>query len=352
MNYAENFCLGHLNSFNLPCCAEYFCSVGSTGQLYEAVEFAKKNNLAIVPLGGGTNIILPPILKGLVIRIDLKGSSITPYISDQPWRELTLCAGENWHESVLYSLSNKLFGMENLSLIPGTVGAAVIQNIGAYGTELSDFFVRLTAFDLDQELIVEISKNDCKLGYRDSIFKNEYKDKYIILDVTLKLNNLPKIDISYPDLSAYFSASSEMPSAEEVAAAVVEIRNNKLPSISEEPNVGSFFKNPIFSKKKFESLLDKGNILKTAPTIAINDSHIKIPAAWLIEKCGFKGKNFGGIGVHNIQPLVLVNNSEFRSPQGFSDLMSVVNNIRDRVHGDFAITLEIEPRIYGELGHA
>ena len=291
-------------------------------------------------------------MKGLVIRIDLKGSSITPYISDQPWRELTLCAGENWHESVLYSLSNKLFGMENLSLIPGTVGAAVIQNIGAYGTELSDFFVRLTAFDLDHESVVEISKNDCKLGYRDSIFKNEYKDKYIILDVTLKLNNLPKIDISYPDLSAYFSVSSEMPSAEEVAAAVVEIRNNKLPSISDEPNVGSFFKNPIFSKKKFESLLDEGNILKTAPTIAINDSHIKIPAAWLIDKCGFKGKNFGGIGVHKIQPLVLVNNSEFRNPQGFSDLMSVVKNIRDRVHGDFAITLEIEPRIYGELGHA
>ena len=352
MNYAENFCLGHLNSFNLPCCAEYFCSVSSIGELYEAVEFAKTNNLAIVPLGGGTNIILPPILKGLVIRIDLKGSSITPYIFDQPWRELTLRAGENWHESVLYSLSNKLFGMENLSLIPGTVGAAVIQNIGAYGTELSDFFVRLTAFDLDQESVVEISKNDCKLGYRDSIFKNEYKDKYIILDVTLKLNNSPKIDISYPDLSAYFSASSEMPSAEEVAAAVVEIRNNKLPSISEEPNVGSFFKNPIFSKKKFESLLAKGNILKTAPTIAINDSHIKIPAAWLIDKCGFKGKNFGGIGVHKIQPLVLVNNSEFRNPQGFSDLMSVVKNIRDRVHGDFAITLEIEPRIYGELGHA
>lgn len=352
MNYAENFCLDHLNSFKLPCCAEYFCSVGSIEELHEAVEFAKKNNLAILPLGGGTNVILPPILKGLVIRIVLKGKSIAPYISDQPWRELTLCAGENWHESVLYSLSNKLFGMENLSLIPGTVGAAVIQNIGAYGTELSDFLVRLTAFDLDQESIVEMSKNDCKLGYRDSIFKNEYKDKYIILDVTFKLNNLPKIDISYPDLSVYFSASSEIPSAEEVAAAVVEIRTNKLPSISEEPNVGSFFKNPIFSKKKFESLLDEGNILKTAPMIVIDDSHIKIPAAWLIEKCGFKGKNFGGIGVHGIQPLVLVNNSKCSNPQGFSDLMSVVKNIIDRVYVKFAITLEIEPRIYEELGHA
>ena len=213
-------------------------------------------------------------------------------------------------------------------------------------------YITITYSKFPPSITETLSNQDYLVLMGDSIFKNEYKDKYIVLDVTFKLSNLPKIDISYPDLSVYFSASSEIPSAEEVVAAVVEIRTNKLPSISEEPNVGSFFKNPMFSKKKFESLLDERNILKTAPMIVIDDSHIKIPAAWLIEKCGFKGKNFGGIGVHGIQPLVLVNNSKGSNPQGFSDLMSVVKNIIDRVYGNFAITLEIEPRIYEELGHA
>ena len=247
----------NINSFNLPVTAEYFCAIYSVDELASANAFAKKNKLGVTILGEGTNIILPSFVVGLVIKVEIKGINIDDS-KDLNHPLVTISAGENWHNCVKFLLRSEIYGVENLSLIPGSVGASVIQNIGAYGVELSDVLSSVEVFDLKTNRLIRLSAESCGLSYRDSIFKNERQDQYVITSITLKLYKSQQLNLSYPDLANYFHGK-ENPTPSEVSNAVITIRRNKLPDPQFEPNVGSFFKNPIISRGRLHLILSKNN---------------------------------------------------------------------------------------------
>ena len=347
MNYQQNFDVSNLNSFNLPVTAEYFCAIYSVDELASANAFAKNNNLGVIVLGEGTNIILPSFVVGLVIKVEIKGINIDDS-KDLNHPLVTISAGENWHNCVKFLLKNEIYGVENLSLIPGSVGASVIQNIGAYGVELSDVLSSVEVFDLKTNQLIRLSAESCGLSYRDSIFKNERQDQYVITSITLKLYKSQQLNLSYPDLANYFNGK-ENPTPIEVSNAVITIRRNKLPDPQFEPNVGSFFKNPIISRGRLNSILSKNKDEKDLPHTHIGNDRVKISAAWLIDKCGLKGLKIGGVEVHKKQPLVLINRSNINDQDVFSNLTRAVMEIKQKVQTKYGISLEIEPRIYGDF---
>ncbi len=347
MNYQQNFNVSNLNSFNLPVTAEYFCAIHSVDELVSANKFAKKNNLVLTVLGEGTNVILPSFIFGLVIKIEMKGISIDDS-KDLNEPLVTISAGENWHNCVEILLNQNIYGIENLSLIPGSVGASVIQNIGAYGVELSDVLSCVDVFDLKTNRVNRLSAESCGLSYRDSIFKNECQDQYVITSITLKLHKSQQLNLSYSDLANFFRGKRN-PTPNEVSNAVIIIRRNKLPDPQLEPNVGSFFKNPIISKGRLNSILSKNRDEKGLPHTQIDNDRVKISAAWLIDKCDLKGLKIGGIEVHKNQPLVLINRSRKNDQDVFSNLTRAVMEIKQKVQTKYDISLEIEPRIYGDF---
>lgn len=332
----RDFSLQKHNTLALPACAEYFCSVNDVDQLYQALVFAKQNKLDIIPLGEGSNLVLATNIKGLVIALELKGKEAE--IQDAEKVLVTLAAGENWHDAVAYCLEQGYFGLENLALIPGTVGAAPIQNIGAYGVELSDLFVSLTAVEIATGELVQLKARDCEFAYRSSIFKQRALDQYIIVSVCLELSQKPQINIDYPALK--LALVGIQPNPKIVFDTVCRIRREKLPDPKQIPNVGSFFKNPIVSAAKQTQLLAD---YSSMPHYAQAQGLSKIPAAWLIEQCGYKGHRQGNVGVHDKQALVLVN---FQG--NGAELLALARRIEGDVKKKFDIELEIEPRIYGE----
>lgn len=332
----KDVCLKKFNTLALPARAEYFCTVNSLDQLHEALTFAKENKLQIMPLGEGSNLVLAGDIKGLVIAINLKGKYYELQSSDKV--KVTLAAGENWHESVAYCLQQGFYGLENLALIPGTVGAAPIQNIGAYGVELSDFFVSLTALDIATGELLQLTAQDCEFAYRSSVFKRGALDKYIIVDVCLELSKTPKINADYPALKAELDGLELSPN--KLFETVCSIRQSKLPDPAKIPNVGSFFKNPVISTTQVNKLLfDYPDMPNYSQATGLS----KIPAAWLIEHCGYKGLKQGNVGVHDKQALVLVN---FQGDG--TELLDLAKNIEFDVMRKFDIKLDIEPRIYGD----
>ena len=347
MRYQQNFNVSNLNSFNLPVTAEYFCAIHSVDELASANKFAEKNNLVLTVLGEGTNVILPSFIFGLVVKIEMKGILIDDSKDlNQPL--VTISAGENWHNCVEFLLKKDIYGVENLSLIPGSVGASVIQNIGAYGVELSDVLSSVEVFDLKTNRVIRLSAESCGLSYRESIFKNEFQDQYVIITITLKLHKSQQLNLSYSDLANYFRGKGN-PTPNEVSNAVITIRRNKLPDPQFEPNVGSFFKNPIISRGRLNSILSKNRDEKDLPHTQIDSDRVKISAAWLIDKCGLKGLKIGGIEVHQKQPLVLINRSRISDQDVFSNLTQAVMEIKQKVQTKYDISLEIEPRVYGDL---
>jgi len=323
------------NSLALPARAEYFCSVDSLGQVRQALDFANEHNIAITLLGGGSNLVIASDIHGLVIHIALAGYSaqlVNPQTVD-----VTFAAGEDWHQMVIMCLNSGWYGMENLALIPGSMGAAPIQNIGAYGTELCDLLQSLDAIEIATGELLTLSCNDCNFGYRTSIFKQAAKDQYIITAVTLRLSTVPLVNVKYPVLRDALSGHKLTP--EKVFAAVCDIRRNKLPNPKEIPNVGSFFKNPDVSEQVASQLL---TVYPAMPNFPQAKSRIKIPAAWLIESCGFKGCRQGDVGIHSRQALVIVNYGG-----NGQDILSLASQIQAQVYKKFGITLDIEPRIYG-----
>jgi len=332
----KDVCLKKFNTLALPARAEYFCTVNSLDQLHEALAFAKENKLQIVPLGEGSNLVLAGNIKGLVIAINLKGKDFELQSSDRV--KVTLAAGENWHESVAYCLQKGFYGLENLALIPGTVGAAPIQNIGAYGVELSDFFVSLMALDVDTGELLQLTAQDCEFAYRSSIFKCGGLDKYIIVSVCLELSKTAHINADYPALKAELKGSDLSPHT--LFETVCRIRQSKLPDPAQIPNVGSFFKNPVISAAQVNKLLSD---YPDMPNYPQTSSVSKIPAAWLIEHCGYKGLKQGNVGVHDKQALVLVN---FQGDG--PELLALAKSIEVDVMKKFDIKLDIEPRIYGD----
>ena len=335
LNLQADYCLHKLNSLALPARAEYFCSVDSLDQLYQALDYANLHQLAVTPLGEGSNVVLAGDIKGLVIDLNLKGIQNKNKGSDKV--QVDMAAGENWHHMVEFCLCKGWYGLENLALIPGTVGAAPIQNIGAYGVELSDFFVSLEAVEVKTGKLVKFSAQDCQFDYRSSIFKRAALDQYIIVGLSLELSTIPVAHTAYPALNTALKGTE--PSPEAVFKAVCRIRREKLPDPVQIPNVGSFFKNPLVSS----SLADK--LSATFPTIPCYpqaDGLSKIPAAWLIEQCGYKGQRHGNVGVHAKQALVLVN---FEG-EG-TELLALAQAIEADVNTKFGIQLDIEPRVYG-----
>lgn len=327
--------LQSLNSLALPACAEHFCSVSTTEQLQGVLEFARENDLAVTPLGGGSNMILAGDISGLVVHVDLRGVSGEQAQGNHI--DVTFAAGEGWHKMVEHCLRQGWYGLENLSLIPGNMGAAPIQNIGAYGVELCDLFVSLSAVEISSGKSVQFSHAQCEFGYRDSVFKQACKDRYLITHVRLRLSTEPRVNMTYPALAE--ALAGQQPTPELVSQAVCSIRQQKLPDPAKLPNAGSFFKNPIVTESVLERLSNEG---KKAPVYPQPDGRYKVAAAWLIDQCGLRGHRRGAVGVHENQALVLVNYGGTGT-----QLMALAAEVQNTVSAKFAIDLELEPRLYG-----
>ena len=333
MQILENTSLKSFNTFGLDCKALYFTEVQSVEDLKTIYADARFTNLPKLILGGGSNLLLCNDFKGLVVKVALKGVEV---VGDGL---IKAQAGENWHEFVLWSLNNGYNGIENLSLIPGNVGAAPMQNIGAYGVELKDTFVELEAFHTGSKEIHVFSNSLCEFGYRESVFKGKHKGKYIILSVTFKLKVDGEVDIKYGAIGQQLKAKDiSHPSAKDVSDAVITIRKSKLPDPSLIGNSGSFFKNPIILKSHFNRLKKSYPAL---PSYPVDDFKVKVPAAWLIENAGWKGKTMGAYGVHKKQALVLVN---YGGALG-SDIHNLAKDIQKSVDTLFSIELQLEVNI-------
>ena len=297
----KNYSLKSLNSFGIDVNADNFCSVENLSELFNFLK-TKPSNLFI--LGGGSNILFTKNVEGTVLHINLKGIEVLK--ESNFFSEVKVSAGENWHDFVLWSIDKNLGGLENLSLIPGNVGTAPIQNIGAYGVELKDNFVSCEAVNRSTLEIETFTNLECKFGYRNSIFKSEKRGEYIIISVTFKLTNKNhNIKISYGDIKKQLEKNSvKHPKIKDISDAIILIRKSKLPDPKIIGNAGSFFKNPIINSKTFSIIIKQ---FPNIPNYKISKDEIKIPAGWLIEKAGFKGKKFNSCGVHERQALVLVN---------------------------------------------
>ena len=280
----ENFSLKPYNTFGVDAKARYFNEIHSIDELKEAIDFANTESFPILFLGGGSNVLLTKDFDGLAVKISLKG--IHEDIISENHVLVTAKAGENWHEFVMFCLDKNYGGLENLSLIPGNVGTSPMQNIGAYGTEIKDIFVNCTVLNLENLQLETFNLEQCKFGYRDSVFKQEEKGKYVILEVTFKLTRQ-----NHHIKTEYGAIKSELenlgiqnPTIQEISKAVINIRQSKLPDPKEIGNAGSFFKNPTILLTQFEQLQQKFENIQGYP----NGDFVKVPAGWLIEQCGWK----------------------------------------------------------------
>ena len=334
MKIQENISLKKYNTFGIAVNAKRFISVTSVYELQQLLKVEKD----IFLLSGGSNMLLTKEVDQLVVHIDIKGISIDN--EDENAVYLTINAGEDWHEFILWCISNNYGGLENLSLIPGNVGTCPIQNIGAYGVEVKDTITRVEGLVLETRKLVSFSNEDCKFGYRNSIFKNSHKAKIIITSVGFKLTKRNhKLNTSYGAIETELSSKNILkPSLKNISDAVIKIRKSKLPDPKEIGNSGSFFKNPVISKKQF---LELRKVHSNMPNYVVSENEIKIPAGWLVEQSGFKGKRFGDAGVHEKQALVLVN---YGNASG-QDILKLAKKIQKTVVTKFGISLEIEVNI-------
>lgn len=336
MEIQIDYPLKDLNTFGINVNSRYFVSISSVEQLKKVLvtDIARNNSLLI--MGGGSNILFTRKYPGLIILNQIKGIEITDETNDTAL--ISAGGGEVWHDLVNFALSQNLGGIENLSLIPGSVGAAPIQNIGAYGVELKEVMESLSTIELATGEERTFNNTECDFGYRNSVFKKELRDKYLITNVRLRLSKQPKLNTSYGAINSLLEEKGiDNPGIADVSNAVIEIRQSKLPDPAKLGNAGSFFKNPVVDKIDFEGL--KLNF--SGIPGYINANAVKIPAAWLIEQCGWKGKRFGAVGVHDKQPLVLVN---YGNGTG-EELKNLAEDIKTSVADKFGIELEAEPRI-------
>jgi UDP-N-acetylmuramate dehydrogenase len=336
MEIINDFSLKNYNTFGIEAKAKQFVAAHSVEELKTILK--ENNTKKKFVLGGGSNMLLTTDIDALVIHVDLKGKKIVDQDDDFVWVESK--AGENWHEFVLWTIKQDFGGLENMSLIPGNVGTTPVQNIGAYGTEIKDTFVSCEAVKIDNLVNRTFENQECNFGYRESIFKNEVKDQYIITSVIFKLTKKNhKINTSYGDIqSELLKNNIKTPSLIDVSNAVIAIRQSKLPDPKVLGNSGSFFKNPILLKSDFEKIHPKFPDMKFYETSA---SEVKVPAGWLIEQAGFKGKRFGDAGIHKNQALVLVN---YGNATG-QEILAVSKDIQKTVFEIFGITIEAEVNV-------
>jgi len=336
----KNVDLTTMNTMGVHAIAEQFINITKTGELKGLYSRGFFEEYDPIVLGGGSNLLMVGDPDQPVLKISISG--VYYQQSKNGICILTAGAGENWHNLVQKAVEKKYGGIENLALIPGTVGAAPIQNIGAYGVELQDCFEKLTAFNCDTGDIEIFEREDCKFGYRDSIFKNELKGRRIICDITLRLTSKNhRLETSYKALSDHLQNKGiHSPGIEDIFDAVVEIRKSKLPDPAKIGNAGSFFKNPVVSREKFQQLKEKYSDI---PSYDMGNGEYKLPAAWFIDQAGWKGKQAGNVGTYKNQALVLVNLGGATGREIYEHAMT----IRDSVHKKFGIDLNPEVNIIG-----
>lgn len=334
MNIQENISLKNYNTFGIDVTAKRFICIDSVYQLQELLKVEKD----IFLISGGSNMLLTKDIEKLVVHIDIKGVSIDQENENEVF--LTVNAGENWHEFVLWCVDNNYGGLENLSLIPGNVGTCPIQNIGAYGVEVKNTITKVEALHIETGKLVQFSNEECKFGYRNSIFKNEVKGKYIITSVSFKLTKQNhNFNTSYGAIETELTSKNiAKPNLKNISDAVIAIRKSKLPDPKEIGNSGSFFKNPVITKAHFLTLQ---KTYPEIPSYIVSEKRVKVPAGWLIEKAGFKGKRFGDFGVHKKQALVIVN---YNNATG-KDIYNLAETIQKEIKSKFEIKLEIEVNV-------
>jgi len=321
------------NSLGFAATAELSCVIRAAEQIPLLMSTVLSAGIPWRVLGGGSNVVLPADLPGITLLMEIGGQTIIS--TDQTATQIRVGAGVNWHEFVTWSLAQGLPGLENLALIPGTTGAAPIQNIGAYGVEVSDLIQSITAFDCKAQTFIEITPDACQFAYRDSIFKRHLR-RYIISAVTFSLPKNWVPQLQYADLTNFFSSQKNLPSPTAIFDAVCTIRQNKLPDHKIIGNVGSFFKNPSVSQIQLTQLLNAFPKMIAYPQS--NGSH-KLAAGWLIDQCGFKGAQRGAVGVYEKQALVLVNLGKGAA----TELLALASEIQAAVQDRFGVLLEIEP---------
>ena len=330
-----NLGLKHRNTFGLDAIAELAYEILSAEQIPAVMSEIAEKELPWRILGGGSNVILPSVLPGATLLIDIPGQEILS--CDEEATYLSVGAGVIWHELVAWTLENNIPGLENLALIPGTVGAAPIQNIGAYGVEIGEYIDRIEAFDAKDHAFVTLPKEACRFAYRDSYFKQN-PGRFIVTKVVVKLPKAWQARIHYADLAKQFPTNAS-PSPEDIFLAVCKIRTHKLPDPKVIGNAGSFFQNPVIPNEQYETLLKTYAGLVSYPDLP---GKRKLAAGWLIDQCGFKGQRMGAVGVYENQALVLVNHGGGTA----QDILGLAKCIRDKVHDKFGVTLQIEPNIF------
>ncbi|MFA6251481.1 MAG: FAD-binding protein [Candidatus Paceibacterota bacterium] len=373
MNVKEYVDIKNYSTLKIGGQFRYFAEIDNKKELKDVYDFAEQKNIPVFILGGGSNIVFSDgVINVLALKVEIKGFDIIN--EDDDFVDIKVGAGEIWDEIVEKTIEMNLSGLEALSAIPGTVGATPVQNVGAYGAEVKDTIISVEVFDIKNQTITFLSNEDCKFGYRDSIFKNEAKGKYVITAVTYRLKNID-IDqqdipsknrlslphpsdsahahtydfykqylaglpvMNYPGVKKYFEDKKiENLTLKQIREAIIEIRKEKLPNPKIIPNVGSFFKNPIVENKIAEDIKEKFPNLRLFP---VDEKITKIPAGWLIENAGLKGKSLGNISVYDKNALVLINNGNASK----EDLLEAKNEIVKIVKEKFGITLEQEPEI-------
>lgn len=332
-----NISLKPFNTFGIDATASDFIEIDSIETLQFVIDNFNLANRKTLVIGGGSNILLTKNFDGLVLKMSIKG--IEKIKEDNEYVYLKAMAGETWHGFVMYCVSNNYAGVENLSLIPGCVGAAPMQNIGAYGVEIKDTCHKVEAYNIETNEVKIFSNADCKFGYRESIFKHEAKGKYIISSVTFKLAKQAKINVSYGAIQDVLKSKNiENPTIQNVSEAVIAIRESKLPNPKVLGNAGSFFKNPEIPTEEYLTLKEKFPALVGYQT---SETHTKLAAGWLIEQCGWKGKVVGNTGSHKDQALVLVN---YGNATG-NEIWKLAMQIQESVFEKFGVTIVPEVNV-------
>ena len=337
MNIETQVQLKPLNTLSLESIASHFIKVETVTELEQALDFAQKQNLNVLLLSGGSNMMLPEYIDALVVAMDIQG--IEFLAEDDYSKTIRVGAGQIWHDFVLWTTEQKLYGLQNLALIPGFVGASPVQNIGAYGVEAGEFIESVEVFDRQLKETQLIKAADCHFSYRHSIFKDD-PDRFVITHVIFKLLKNADLKMNYGDLK---TAMGNEITPENLQKQVIQIRQSKLPDPKEYPNAGSFFKNPIINQQDFLQLIAK---FPNIPHYPQNDDQVKIAAGWLIDQSGWKGKTLNKVGMFHKQALVLVNYADAT----LTDVKATFQAVQKDVYDQFGVHLEPEPVLYNEQG--
>lgn len=325
------------NTLSLDAVASHYCKIQSTDDLIQALDFAHHQQLNILILSGGSNMLLPEKIHALVLHMDIQGIELLD--ADDQMQRLRVGGGQVWHDFVLWTTQQGFYGLQNLALIPGLVGASPVQNIGAYGVEVGEFIESVEVYDRETQRFDSINAEDCDFAYRHSIFK-DYPRRYIITHVVFRLLKQPDLKLNYGDLKA---AVGEEQTPENLERQVIQIRQSKLPDPKEYPNVGSFFKNPIVDQADFDQIAEK---FPNLPHYPQPNHQVKMAAGWLIDQSGWKGKQLGPVGMFHKQALVLVNYAN----ASLKDVRATYRAVQADVQAKFNVALEPEPVLFGEDG--